>query len=73
MKESKRSLGSPHDQWLCYNDTLVRKISFDSPWAEIISECLTSGAYPTVIVYEANDEAFSDPPFIFDDIVMQRW
>ena len=65
--------GSQREQrWVCFNDSLVRIVP--KGWPEVISECLMSCAYPTIIVYEAADEATaSDAPYLFDDSQLKTW
>lgn len=43
-------------------------------WKQIVAECMTSCAYPTVLVYEVADQAaVSDPPFIFEAKQLKNW
>ena len=50
------------NRWVKFNDTVVKEVV--DGWPEIVHDCLTGKAYPTVLVYERCDsEHVSQAPF----------
>lgn len=58
------------NRWVLFNDEQVYAMS--EGWSEILNDCLSSKAYPSVLVYESVDATVADDVEVDDPVITQQ-